>query len=70
MNKKKLLYQIFANKNILCVGLDTDINKLPKCITESEDTQAADAETPSRSNTAKIDATAPDRVANKPNLAP
>ena len=44
MNRKELVEQIFAKKSFLCVGLDTDINKLPKCITESEDIQGAEAE--------------------------
>ncbi|MEE1343915.1 MAG: orotidine 5'-phosphate decarboxylase, partial [Segatella copri] len=30
MNRKELVEQIFAKKSFLCVGLDTDINKLPK----------------------------------------
>lgn len=29
MNKKELVEQIFAKESLLCVGLDTDINKLP-----------------------------------------
>ena len=44
MNRKELVEQIFAKKSFLCVGLDTDINKLPKCITEDEDIQGAEAE--------------------------
>ena len=69
MNRKELVEQIFAKKSFLCVGLDTDINKLPKCITESEDIQGAEAEMIFRFNKAIIDATAPYCVAYKPNLA-
>ena len=69
MNRKELVEQIFAKKSFLCVGLDTDINKLPKCITESEDIQGAEAEMIFRFNQAIIDATAPYCVAYKPNLA-
>lgn len=69
MNRKELVEQIFAKKSFLCVGLDTDINKLPKCIIESEDIQGAEAEMIFRFNKAIIDATAPYCVAYKPNLA-
>ena len=69
MNRKELVEQIFAKKSFLCVGLDTDINKLPKCITESEDIQGAEAEMMFKFNQAIIDATAPYCVAYKPNLA-
>ena len=69
MNRKELVEQIFAKKSFLCVGLDTDINKLPKCITESEDIKGAEAEMMFKFNQAIIDATAPYCVAYKPNLA-
>ena len=69
MNRKELVEQIFAKKSFLCVGLDTDINKLPKCIIESEDIQGAEDEMIFRFNKAIIDATAPYCVAYKPNLA-
>lgn len=69
MNRKELVEQIFAKKSFLCVGLDTDTNKLPKCITESEDIQGAEAEMMFKFNQAIIDATAPYCVAYKPNLA-
>ena len=69
MNRKELVEQIFAKKSFLCVGLDTGINKLPKCITESEDIQGAEAEMMFKFNQAIIDATAPYCVAYKPNLA-
>lgn len=69
MNRKELVEQIFAKKSFLCVGLDTDINKLPKSITESEEIQGAEAEMMFKFNQAIIDATAPYCVAYKPNLA-
>ena len=69
MNRKELVEQIFAKKSFLCVGLDTDINKLPKCIKEDEEIQGAEAEMMFKFNQAIIDATAPHCVAYKPNLA-
>ena len=69
MTRKELVEQIFAKKSFLCVGLDTDINKLPKCILENEEIQGAEAEMMFRFNKAIIDATAPYCVAYKPNLA-
>lgn len=69
MNRKELVEQIFAKKSFLCVGLDTDINKLPKRITEDEEIQGAEAEMMFKFNQAIIDATAPYCVAYKPNLA-
>ena len=69
MNRKELVEQIFAKKSFLCVGLDTDIDKLPVCITESEEIQGAEASMIFKFNNAIIDATAPYCVAYKPNLA-
>lgn len=69
MNRKELVEQIFAKKSFLCVGLDTDIDKLPKCIIESEKIQGTEPELMFRFNKAIIDATAPYCVAYKPNLA-
>ncbi len=69
MNRKELVEQIFAKKSFLCVGLDTDINKLPECIKNSEEIQGAEAEMMFVFNKAIIDATAPYCVAYKPNLA-
>ena len=69
MNRKELVEQIFAKKSFLCVGLDTDINKLPECIKNSEEIQGAQAEMIFTFNKAIIDATAPYCVAYKPNLA-
>ena len=69
MNRKELVEQIFAKKSFLCVGLDTDINKLPDCILNDEKIQGAEAEMIFTFNKAIIDATAPYCVAYKPNLA-
>ena len=69
MNRKELVEQIFAKKSFLCVGLDTDIDKLPVCITESEETQGAEARMIFKFNKAILAATAPYCVAYKPNLA-
>lgn len=62
MNRKQLIKQIFTKKSFLCVGLDTDLNKMPECIKNSEDPIFA-------FNKAIIDATAPYCVSYKPNLA-
>lgn len=62
MNKKQLINQIFTKKSFLCVGLDTDIKKIPEHLKKSE-TPIFDF------NKAIIDATAPYCVAYKPNLA-
>ena len=56
MNRKELVEQIFAKKSFLCVGLDTDIDKLPTCITESEEIQGAEASMIFKFNKAIIDA--------------
>ena len=69
MNRKELVEQIFAKKSFLCVGLDTDIDKMPACITENEEIQGAEASMIFKFNKAIIDATAPYCVAYKPNLA-
>ena len=66
MNRKELVEQIFAKKSFLCVGLDTDIKKVPEHLTKqyekTEDVIFA-------FNKAIIDATAPYCVSYKPNLA-
>lgn len=57
-----LTEQILAKKTFLCVGLDPDLDKLPKhLLTESDPVFTF--------NKAIIDATAPYSVAYKPNLA-
>lgn len=62
MNRQQLIEQIFEKKTFLCVGLDTDINKIPVHLRNEEDPIFA-------FNKAIIDATAPYCVAYKPNLA-
>ena len=62
MNREELTKEIFKKKSFLCVGLDTDIAKIPECMKEEEDPIFA-------FNKAIIDATAPYCVAYKPNMA-
>ena len=62
MNRQQLIHQIFTKKTFLCVGLDTDISKIPEHLKNGSDPIFA-------LNKAIIDATAPYCVAYKPNLA-
>lgn len=62
MERKQLIEQIFTKKSFLCIGLDTDLNKIPKFLLNEEDPIFS-------FNKAIIDATAPYCVAYKPNLA-
>ena len=62
MNREELISQIKAKKSFLCVGLDTDLRKIPPFLLEEADPIFA-------FNKAIIDATAPYAVAFKPNLA-
>lgn len=62
MNKVQLFDNIRRKKSFLCVGLDTDLKKIPKHLLEEEDPIFA-------FNKAIIDATAPYCIAYKPNLA-
>lgn len=62
MNRQQLIHQIFTKKTFLCVGLDTDISKIPEHLKNESDPIFA-------FNKAIIDATAPYCVAYKPNLA-
>ncbi|WP_315321196.1 orotidine-5'-phosphate decarboxylase [Prevotella aurantiaca] len=62
MERKQLIEQIFTKKSFLCVGLDTDLDKVPKFLLNEEDSIFS-------FNKAIIDATAPYCVAYKPNLA-
>lgn len=62
MNRQQLIHQIFTKKTFLCVGLDTDISKIPEHLKNENDPIFA-------FNKAIIDATAPYCVAYKPNLA-
>lgn len=62
MNKQQLIDNIRQKKSFLCVGLDTDIKKIPQHLLQEEDPIFA-------FNKAIIDATAPWCIAYKPNLA-
>lgn len=62
MNKQQLFENIKAKKSFLCVGLDTDIKKIPEHLLNDEDPIFA-------FNKAIIDATAQYCVAYKPNVA-
>ncbi len=62
MNKQQLFENIKRKKSFLCVGLDTDIKKIPEHLLKEEDPIFA-------FNKAIIDATADYCVAYKPNLA-
>ena len=62
MTREELIKQIFTKKTFLCVGLDTDIKKIPQHLLSAEDPIFA-------FNKQIIDATAPYCVAYKPNLA-
>jgi orotidine-5'-phosphate decarboxylase len=62
MDRQELVKEIFAKKTFLCVGLDTDIDKMPACIKDDKDAIF-------NFNKAIIDATAPYCVAYKPNIA-
>lgn len=62
MNRQELIKQIFEKKSFLCVGLDTDIKKIPQHL-------LADNDPIFSFNKAIIDATAKYCVAYKPNLA-
>ena len=62
MDKKQLFENIKAKKSFLCVGLDTDIKKIPQHLLKEEDPIFS-------FNKAIIDATAPYCIAYKPNLA-
>ena len=74
MDRKELIEQIRAKKSFLCVGLDTDINKIPECVKKLVDDKCEDEEDRLSMyiyefNKIIIDATAPYCVAYKPNLA-
>lgn len=62
MTREELVKQIFLKKSFLCVGLDVDLNKVPKHLLEEEDPIFA-------FNKQIVDATAAYCVAYKPNLA-
>lgn len=62
MNRQQLFENIKQKKSFLCVGLDTDIKKIPSHLLNEEDPIFT-------FNKAIIDATAPYCIAYKPNLA-
>ena len=62
MTKREIVEHIFRKESFLCVGLDTDLKKIPQHLLQEEDPIFA-------FNKAIIDATAPYCVAYKPNLA-
>ena len=62
MTKEQLVSQIHTKKSFLCVGLDTDLDKIPAFLLEEEDPIFA-------FNKAIIDQTHPYCVAYKPNTA-
>ena len=59
MNKQELFENIQKKQSFLCVGLDTDIKKIPEHLLKEEDPIFA-------FNKAIIDATAPYCIAYKP----
>lgn len=62
MNRAQLIAQIRKKKSFLCVGLDTDINKIPKFLLDFDDPVF-------EFNKRVIDATKDVCVAYKPNIA-
>ncbi|HAT62319.1 MAG TPA: orotidine-5'-phosphate decarboxylase [Prevotella sp.] len=62
MDRQELVKQIFTKKSFLCVGLDTDIEKIPESLFNEEDPIFT-------FNKTIIDVTAPYCVAYKPNMA-
>ena len=62
MNREQLIRLIRQKKSFLCIGLDSDIQKIPAHLKDTDDPVFA-------FNKAVIDATLPYAVAYKPNLA-
>lgn len=62
MDKQQLIDNIRRKRSFLCVGLDTDLKKIPAYLLGKEDPVFA-------FNKAIVDATAPYTIAYKPNLA-
>ncbi|HBN46949.1 MAG TPA: orotidine-5'-phosphate decarboxylase [Prevotella sp.] len=62
MNRQQIIKEIFGKKTFLCVGLDTDIRKIPQFLLKEEDPIF-------EFNKQIIEATAPYCMAYKPNLA-
>ena len=62
MNREELIYQIKTKKSFLCIGLDTDINRIPDYLLDCEDPIF-------EFNKQIIDSTKDLCVAYKPNIA-
>ena len=62
MNREELFRNIKRKKSFLCIGLDTDLKKIPAHLLKEEDPIFA-------FNQAIIDATADQCISYKPNLA-
>jgi orotidine-5'-phosphate decarboxylase len=62
MNRTQLINLIFSKKSFLCIGLDTDLSKIPQHLLETEDPAF-------EFNKSIIDATHDLAVAYKPNFA-
>ena len=73
MNRQELIKQIREKQSFLCVGLDTDLDKIPAAIKKRVKKEYEEEELTFGEilefNTDIIDATAPYCVAYKPNLA-
>ncbi len=74
MTRDELIKQIREKQSFLCVGLDTDIDKIPEAVKKLVDDQCKDEDDRLSMyicafNKLIIDATAPYCVAYKPNLA-
>jgi len=74
MTRQELIQQIREKQSFLCVGLDTDINKIPECVKKLVDDQCENEDDRLSMyiyafNKLIIDATAPYCIAYKPNLA-
>ena len=62
MTRQQLIQQIYEKRSFLCVGLDTDLKKIPQHLLKKDDAIFS-------FNKSIIDATAPYCVSYKPNLA-
>ena len=72
MNRQQLIQQIHEKQSFLCVGLDTDLDKIPQCIIDEAKAENGEDyvfRALCEFNALIIDATAPYCVAYKPNLA-
>ena len=73
MNRQELIQQIREKQSFLCVGLDTDLDKIPQSVQKQVRKEYEEEEYTFgmllEFNTRIIDATAPYCVAYKPNLA-